>query len=81
VQPGNLYRDVMTDEDRAHLVGNIVDHLSGAQKRIQLRQAALFYKADTEYGTRVAEGLGLDVNEVEKLAEMSQEERARATAQ
>jgi catalase len=81
VQPGNLYRDVMTDEDRSHLVGNIVDHLSGAQKRIQLRQAALFYKADMEYGTRVAEGLGLDVNEVEKLAGMSQEERARATAE
>jgi catalase len=34
-----------------------------------------------EYGTRVAEGLGLDVNEVEKLAGMSQEERARATAE
>ncbi|HHN81724.1 MAG TPA: catalase [Methanomicrobia archaeon] len=81
VQPGNLYRDVMTDEDRAHLVGNIVDHLSGAQKRIQLRQAALFYKADEEYGSRVAEGLGLDVSEVENLAGMTKEEREWATSQ
>ncbi len=81
VQAGNLYRKVMTDEDRDHLVGNIVDHLGGAKKRIRLRQAAVFYKADAEYGRRVAEGVGLDVKEVERLAEMSQEERARATAE
>jgi len=79
-QPGALYRKVMTDQDREHLVGNIVGHLGGAQKRIQLRQTALFYKADPEYGTRVAEGLGLDVKEVERLAGMSHEERAKATA-
>ena len=70
----------MTEQDRENLVGNIVDHLGGAQKRIQLRQTALFYKADPDYGTRVAKGLGLDVKEVEKLASMSQEERAAATA-
>jgi catalase len=81
VQPGNLYRDVMTDEDRAHLVHNIVSHLGGAQKRIQLRQTALFYKADPDYGRRVAEGLGLDAKQVEKLAAMSNEERAEATKQ
>jgi catalase len=81
VQPGNLYRDVMTEEDREHLVGNIVSHLGGAQKRIQLRQTALFYKADPDYGRRVAEGLGLKVKDVEKLAAMSPEDRAKATAQ
>ncbi len=80
VQAGNLYRDVMTDHDRENLVGNIVDHLSGAQKRIQLRQAALFFKADVDYGRRVAEGLGLELSEVERLAGMSQEERAKATS-
>lgn len=80
VQPGNLYRDVMSDQDRENLIGNIVDHLGGAQKQIQLRQTALFFKADPDYGTRVAKGLGLDVKEVEKLASMSQEERAAATA-
>jgi catalase len=79
VQAGALYGKVMTDEDRDHLVGNIVAHLGGAQKRIQLRQTALFYKADREYGRRVAEGLGLDVKEVERLAEVSHEERAKAT--
>jgi catalase len=81
VQPGTLYRDVMTDEDRDHLIGNIVAHLGGAQKRIQLRQTAVFYKVDPEYGSRVAEGLGLEVDEVKRLAEMSQEERAKTTAE
>jgi len=80
VQAGDLYRKVMTDEDQDHLIGNIVDHLGKAQKRIQLRQTALFYKADPEYGSRVAEGLGLDLNKVKRLAEMSQEERVKTTA-
>jgi catalase len=68
----------MTDEDRNHLTGNIVDHLGKAQKRIQLHQTALFYKADLEYGTRVAQGLKLDIKEVERLAKLTQEERVQA---
>ncbi|MDA8324594.1 MAG: catalase [Nitrospiraceae bacterium] len=79
VQAGDLYRKVMTDMDRAHLVENIVSHLGGAQKRIQLRQTALFCKADHDYGRRVAGGLRLDVKEVERLANMTHEERAEAT--
>jgi len=80
-QAGVLFRKVMTDEDRDHLIGNIVDHLKGAQKRLQMRQTAIFYKADPEYGSRVGKGLGLDINEVERLAEMSQDDRAKATAE
>jgi len=79
VQAGNLYRKVMSDMDREHLIGNIVDHLGNAQKRIQLRQTAIFYKADIDYGTRVAQGLKLDIKEVERLSKMSAEERAQAT--
>jgi catalase len=69
----------MTEMDREHLVGNIVEHLGNAAKRIQLRQTALFFKADPDYGKRVAAGLGLDVALVERLAAMSHEERAAAT--
>ena len=46
-----------------------------------MRQTAIFMKADHEYGQRVAEGLGLYLKEFEKLAEMSQEERVKATSQ
>jgi catalase len=80
VQAGDLYRKVMKETDRKNLVSNIVGHLKNAQKRIQLRQCALFYKADAKYGERVAKGLGLSLAEVKKLASMSQEERVAATA-
>ncbi len=79
VQAGELYRRVMDDGARERLIGNIVSHLGAARKRIRRRQAALFFKADEDYGRRVAEGLGLDVKEVEKLAAMSQEDRVKAT--
>jgi catalase len=79
-QAGVLYRTVMTDVERDHLVSNIVGHLSNAQERIRLRQCAIFYKADPEYGTRVAEGVGVSVARVENLAAMTDEERAAATA-
>jgi len=71
----------MTDEARDNLVGNIVSHLSDAQERIQMRQTSLFYKADQDYGRRVAEGLGLEVKDVKNLAVMSREDRAKATAE
>jgi catalase len=37
------------------------------------------YKADKDYGSRLAQGLNLDVAEVERLANLSQEEQAEAT--
>jgi len=79
-QAGVLFGTVMTDLDRDHLVSNIVGHLKNAQTRIQLRQCAVFHRAHPEYGTRVAEGLGLDVSEVARLAAMSADDRAAATA-
>ncbi len=68
VQPRTLYEKVMTDVDRDHLVGNIVGHLGAAKKEIQLRQTALFYRVHEEYGTRVAKGLGLDIENVKRRA-------------
>lgn len=80
VQPRALYEKVMTDTDRAHLIHNIVHHLGKAQPRIQLRQAAVFYKVHPDYGRRVAEGLGLDVAQVARLAEVNPEQRSELTA-
>ncbi len=78
-QAGDLYRKVMTEQERDNLIGNIVGHLGGAQRRIQLRQCAIFYKADVEYGTRVAEGLRLDLELVKNLSMLSHGKRAEAT--
>jgi catalase len=80
VQAGTLYRKVMSETDRQNLVGNIVDHLGNAQKRLQFRQAALFFKCDPDYGRRIAEGLQLDMERVERLAGITEEERAQATS-
>ncbi len=68
IQPRALFEKVMTEVDRDHLIGNIVAHLGGAKKEIQLRQTALFYRVHPNYGTRVAEKLGLDVEEVKRLS-------------
>jgi catalase len=57
-QAGLLYR-VMTEAERARLVGNIAGHLSNAGKEIQKRQVQHFTAADSEYGTRVARALGM----------------------
>lgn len=79
VQPGELYRRVLNDEQKSHLISNIVGHLRNAQPALQYRQSALFYKADPEYGSRVANGLKLDLEKVKALAAMPQAERVKAT--
>jgi len=65
-QAGDLYR-LLSEEERARLVENIVGAMKPVElEEIKLRQIAHFYKADPEYGTRIAEGLGLAVPEAVK---------------
>ncbi|QGY40319.1 catalase [Pseudodesulfovibrio cashew] len=78
-QPGTLFSVVMTEQDRTNLVNNILGSMKDIPKPIQLRQCALFHLAHEDYGARVAQGLGLDLGEVKRLAAMSQEERVAAT--
>lgn len=67
-QAGDLYR-LMSEAERARLVRNIVAGLGNVSKReIQLRQVAQFYRADDEYGRRVANELGIDLDEALKVA-------------
>ncbi len=79
IQPGELYRRVLDDEGKAHLISNITGHLCNAKQSLQYRQTALFYKADKDYGARIAKELQLDLGRVAKLADMTQEERVAAT--
>jgi catalase len=55
-QAGDLFR-LMTDDQRARLIGNIVDSMRSVPREIQLRQIAHFYKADPAYGEGVEKGL------------------------
>jgi catalase len=61
VQPGNLYRHVMSDTDRDHLIKNIVAHMSrGVERFIQERAVKDYWTPiDPDLGERVARGLGL----------------------
>lgn len=62
-QAGDLYR-LMDEGERSRLVQNIAAAMKGVQKEeIKLRQIQHFYKADPEYGQRVAEALGLAVQQ------------------
>jgi len=57
-QAGERYRS-LSKTDQNHLVDNIVDSLSHADKPIQKRMAKNLSKANHELGKRVAKGLKL----------------------
>ena len=58
-QPGTLYRDVMDETDREHLVANIVGHASDeVSAEMQQRVVAYWTQVDPQLGALVAAGLG-----------------------
>lgn len=60
-QAGDLFR-LMTADEKDRLIDTIVNAMKPVENdEIKLRQIGHFYKADPEYGTRIAEGLGLAV--------------------
>jgi catalase len=59
-QAGLLYR-VMKAEERSRLIANIAGHLGGARREVQERQLVHFFKADAEYGARLAVALGIRI--------------------
>lgn len=62
-QPGDLYR-LMSADEKDRLVKAFVGHMEQCDKdEIKLRQIEHFYKADPEWGERIAKGLGLSVPE------------------
>jgi catalase len=57
-QAGERYR-TMPDWEREDLVLNMVTLLGKCERHIQERMVGLFAKCDRDYGTRVADGLGI----------------------
>jgi catalase len=58
VQPGTLYREVMSDTDREHLIANIVGHLSkGVIPRIADKAIEYWRNVDADLGAQVAKQL------------------------
>ncbi|MCU1450023.1 MAG: Catalase, partial [Acidimicrobiales bacterium] len=58
VQPGALWRDVLSESERAHLVSNIVIHLGdGVESDIQARAVEYWRRGDPHHRARVAKDL------------------------
>ncbi len=62
-QAGVLYR-LMNAAQKLQLVNNLVSALQGVPRFIQIRQIGHFCKADMEYGSGVAAGLSIQMDEV-----------------
>lgn len=66
-QPGLLYKNAMNDKDRQHTVSNIVGSMSGicGEKKDEIinRQLCHFFRADSQLGIAVANGLGITISE------------------
>jgi len=61
-QAGNLYR-MFDDAHRDRLARRIAGVLGQARKQVQYLQLCHFFRADEDYGRRVAANLGIDVDE------------------
>ena len=57
-QAGDLYLS-FPESERAELVNNISESLKLASQEVRERQINIFYKANTEYGRRIANKLGM----------------------
>jgi catalase len=69
----------MTEDKRVLLISNTIADIMPVTDNIKYRHCAHCYLADKEYGTRLAEGLKLDIAQVKKLAAMSEADRLEAT--
>lgn len=78
-QAGKLFRHVLREPEQERLITNLASHLGLAPDPIQYRQAALCYRADAEYGRRLARALKLDDSAVARFAALADEQRNEAT--
>jgi catalase len=66
-QPGNLFRQVMSDDDRQHLIHNIVAAMQGMsgpkRDEIVMRQLCHFFRTAVQLRLGVAQGLRVDVEQ------------------
>ena len=65
-QPGNLYR-LMSVEEQARLVSNLVAAMKPVPEAIQVRQIRHFIKADSALGEGVMRGLGINMEKVNTM--------------
>ena len=72
-QAGELYRS-FAEGERTNLISNLAGDLKQVQNpQVKLRMVSHFYKADADYGRRLAEAVGVSPADAAKAAEGLQE--------
>lgn len=65
-QAGALY-NIYSEEEKMRLVDTIASRLGSIEShKNKVLETRMFYKADHDYGTRVANAIGLDMDEITK---------------
>jgi catalase len=65
-QAGERYRS-FEDWEREDLINNLVDDMKQCPEHIALRMVWHFWHCDEDYGRRVAEGAGIDLEKAKRL--------------
>ncbi len=67
-QAGDLYRS-FSETDKANLISNLAGDLGAVKNReVKLKMIAHFYRADKDYGARLAKALGVGIDDVTAAA-------------
>ena len=75
---GNLYR-LMTEDKRKLLIENTARDIASVTDNVKYRHAVHCYLADKEYGERITEILGLDLDRVIELSKLDNDGLIKAT--
>ncbi|MDX6664230.1 MAG: catalase [Solirubrobacteraceae bacterium] len=65
-QAGERYQ-LQEDWEREELIANFVDKLTGVSRPLQERMVWHFLMADSDYGKRIGEGIGVSVDDVKDM--------------
>lgn len=75
---GDLYR-LITEDKKKLLIENTARNIALVTDNVKYRHAVHCYWADKDYGTRITEAMGLDLNIVKELAKGNQKSLIEAT--
>lgn len=71
IQAGDMFRR-MTESQKCELVDNTVRRIADFHPGVVFRHTVHCYRADADYGGRIADALGIDVYDIEDLAELDE---------
>lgn len=77
---GDLWR-VMAEDKKALLIENTARNIAPVTDNVKYRHAVHCYLADPEYGRRITEAMGLSLDRVKELSQLSNAELIQATLQ